>query len=272
MPKSSVTSKGKIRGGESCREGGIEVDNREKCCSKQGTLIGYDGSNKAKIICEIETPKGNWFSSIFTPKQLPPQPLNYPQVIPTRPASSVLIENDLIFEGTNGKHSILNPSIWIPTGTFSTSINYSDPRPIEESTSEGTYYVRAITSIKMNDNGSVMRNVSNNNYIIDATIEYDVSKSQWIYTKYNNNGIEEQVPGQLKKSVRVEYVDGVMNEDTSINVIQVINNTITGGKKKIRKGSYESCTVAQLKEKCIKKGIKHSGLKKNELIAILRKK
>lgn len=46
-----------------------------------------------------------------------------------------------------------------------------------------------------------------------------------------------------------------------------------GGKsKKIRKGSLETYTVAQLKEKCVKKGIKHSGLKKAQLIAALRKK
>ena len=44
----------------------------------------------------------------------------------------------------------------------------------------------------------------------------------------------------------------------------------TGGS--VRKGSLESNTVVELKEKCTKKGIKHSGLKKSQLIAALRKK
>jgi hypothetical protein len=45
-----------------------------------------------------------------------------------------------------------------------------------------------------------------------------------------------------------------------------------GGGAKPRKGSYETLTVKELKERCAKRGIKHSGLKKIELIAALRRR
>lgn len=51
-----------------------------------------------------------------------------------------------------------------------------------------------------------------------------------------------------------------------------VANPMEGGKKTVRKSSLEACTVAELREKCAKKGIKHSGLKKAELVAALRRK
>ena len=45
-----------------------------------------------------------------------------------------------------------------------------------------------------------------------------------------------------------------------------------GSNKKVhRKGSYESMTLEELKKKCSVKGIKHSGLRKADVIRALRK-
>jgi len=45
-----------------------------------------------------------------------------------------------------------------------------------------------------------------------------------------------------------------------------------GGKKSLSRKSLDKCTVAELKEKAQKRGIKVTGLKKDEILAKLRKK
>ena len=50
------------------------------------------------------------------------------------------------------------------------------------------------------------------------------------------------------------------------------NEQYFGGQRKPRKGSYESMTVKELKERCVKRRIKHSGLTKDQLISALRSK
>lgn len=52
----------------------------------------------------------------------------------------------------------------------------------------------------------------------------------------------------------------------------IADKYMQGGNKKLRKGSYETMTVNELKQRCIKRGIKHNGLKKSEIIVLLRRK
>lgn len=56
--------------------------------------------------------------------------------------------------------------------------------------------------------------------------------------------------------------------------LKLVRDVTVGGSSKSapRKGTYEAMTVKELKDRCAKRGIKHSGLKKSELIAALRRR
>ena len=66
------------------------------------------------------------------------------------------------------------------------------------------------------------------------------------------------------RAERAKFKDG----GWEFEVKQFYSNQAGGAKT--RKGTYEAMTVKELKERCIKRGYKHSGLRKHELIAVLR--
>lgn len=90
----------------------------------------------------------------------------------------------------------------------------------------------------------------------------------------NNAHITIQNTTNIPKEQKIQRsCEDICNEpSTDYQECMAMCNSPSGGKPKVRKGSLEACTVAQLKEKCAKKGIKYSGLRKGELIAVLRSK
>lgn len=91
---------------------------------------------------------------------------------------------------------------------------------------------------------------------IPALVDYTLTKDAEIVAYVNLDCKTLQTQNQ------VDLNKGMIIEKSLLN----------GGTPKPRKGSYESMTVAQLKERCAKKGLKgYSSLRKAELIAALRK-
>lgn len=57
------------------------------------------------------------------------------------------------------------------------------------------------------------------------------------------------------------------------NLQFIYNTELMGGERKVRKNGLEARTVAELKERCAKRGIKvHAGMKKADLVAALRRR
>lgn len=115
-------------------------------------------------------------------------------------------------------------------------------------------------------------------------IVYDNANKKYNYIKFTDNTYKGEIYAD-KKLLTVTDVDTMANayyikyKDAKAPIFSTVysefNNlikqqTVKGGAKKRK--SLDSCTVAELKSKCSKRGIKYSGLKKAELVAALRRK
>jgi hypothetical protein len=99
----------------------------------------------------------------------------------------------------------------------------------------------------------------------------------------NTNHVEIKVIKKTigKRGTLLEgYKEFIQYENTTLNVygyrlnddIYVPKTTQTAGARRKITNSYEAMTVKELKERCAKRGIKHSGMKKAELIVALRRR
>ena len=108
-------------------------------------------------------------------------------------------------------------------------------------------------------------------------------RSDYIYTDTRIDADKSANPGNNKK-IDLSFL--IKMDNTGLKYLTInndntewkftTNNPIEkslskGGKSVTSKNSLDKCTVAELKEKAIKRGIKVSGLKKSEIILKLRK-
>lgn len=117
------------------------------------------------------------------------------------------------------------------------------------------------------ENSRFFEHETNKHYVIScerakdnkpALVDYNLSRGEQIvaYLSLDCNSLKHQSQVILNATM--------ITDNKSLNR--------SGGTPKPRKGSYESMTVAQLKERCAKRGIKgYSSLRKADLIAALRK-